>query len=265
MATQLHALRTHETRFRAMGTEVHVMTVEGDAALVHVATERILELEQRWSRFLRTSEVSRLNDHAGLPQQVSADTYELVSKAVTAWRTTHGLFDPTVGAALVCTRLRPRLSIDHHRHPRSRGAGLTQPHTGWHRARPHPSSRHPPRRCELRPRRHRQGPRGRPDCHRPPRGRRRRRARQRRRRSPRRGRTSLTRRLGSHGSRPDRPWRRAPAPRPSPRRRRHQLSAPSALAHQRGRSAPPDRPQDRTTRRHRRRRGHRRGRRSLVG
>jgi thiamine biosynthesis lipoprotein len=83
-----------------MGTDVHVMTVEGDAALVHVATERILELEQRWSRFLGTSEVSSLNRDAGSPQQVSADTYELVSKAVTAWRITHGLFDPTVGTAL---------------------------------------------------------------------------------------------------------------------------------------------------------------------
>ena len=100
MATQLHALCTHETRFRAMGTEVHVMTVEGDAALVDVATERILDLEQRWSRFLVTSEVSRLNGHAGLPLQVSPDTYELVSKAVTAWTTTRGLFDPTVGTAL---------------------------------------------------------------------------------------------------------------------------------------------------------------------
>jgi thiamine biosynthesis lipoprotein len=100
MAIQLHALRTHETRFRAMGTEVHVMTVEGDATLVDFANARILELEQRWSRFLETSEVSRLNRHAGLPQQVSPDTYELVSKAVTAWRATHGLFDPTLGRAL---------------------------------------------------------------------------------------------------------------------------------------------------------------------
>ena len=61
MAAQLHALCIHETRFRAMGTDVHVMTVEGDSALLQVATSRILGLEQRWSRFLSTSEVSNLN------------------------------------------------------------------------------------------------------------------------------------------------------------------------------------------------------------
>ena len=59
------------------------------------------ELERRWSRFLDTSEVSALNQHAGYPVIVSADTFELVERSLTAWRLTGGRFDPTVGAALI--------------------------------------------------------------------------------------------------------------------------------------------------------------------
>lgn len=90
-----------DTRFRAMGTDVHITVVDGPATLLDLGPRMIAELEGRWSRFRPDSEVSALNRHAGHPVLVSPDTYDLVTKAVTAWRATHGRFDPTVGAALV--------------------------------------------------------------------------------------------------------------------------------------------------------------------
>lgn len=81
--------------FPAMGSEAHVIVV-GDPALVETARRRIDELEQRWSRFLPDSEVSRLNASRGRPVQVSVDTFVLVRRAVEAWRATGGRFDPTV-------------------------------------------------------------------------------------------------------------------------------------------------------------------------
>ena len=90
-----------ETRFRAMGTDVHVTLVGADPDLLHVAEQRIHELERRWSRFLDTSEISALNRSGGRPVIVSPDTFELVDRAVAAWYATGGRFDPTVGTALV--------------------------------------------------------------------------------------------------------------------------------------------------------------------
>lgn len=89
-----------ETRFRAMGTDVQVAIVGGDASILQAGADRIRELEARWSRFLDTSEISALNRHAGHPLITSGDTFELVARAVQACAATEGRFDPTVGAAL---------------------------------------------------------------------------------------------------------------------------------------------------------------------
>src|SRR4051812_660813 len=89
-----------ETRFRAMGTDVHFVAVGAAPNLLDVAQDRIRELERRWSRFLETSEISALNRRPNRPVIVSPDTFELVRRAVFAWRATGGRFDPTVGAAL---------------------------------------------------------------------------------------------------------------------------------------------------------------------
>jgi thiamine biosynthesis lipoprotein len=89
-----------ETRFRALGPDVHVAVVEGGPALLASAEARIRALARRWSRFLDTSEVSRLNRSGGRAVVVSADTFDLVARAVHAWEVTRGRFDPTIGAAL---------------------------------------------------------------------------------------------------------------------------------------------------------------------
>ena len=89
--------------FRAMGTDVHLIVVGGHDpdALAAMARARIDDLEQRWSRFIDTSEISRLNQQAGTPLPVSPDTLELVARAKEAWRFSGGGFDPTVLGAMI--------------------------------------------------------------------------------------------------------------------------------------------------------------------
>ncbi|WP_167760455.1 FAD:protein FMN transferase [Blastococcus sp. CT_GayMR16] len=85
-----------------MGSVAHVVIVgEDPASLARGARSRLAELESRWSRFRATSEISWLNAAAGRPVLVSADTVELLTRAVEGWRWTGGLFDPTVAAAMV--------------------------------------------------------------------------------------------------------------------------------------------------------------------
>ncbi len=90
-----------ELRGRAMGTDVHIVVAEHDHALLRRALADIVDLEQRWSRFLPDSEVSKVNHHAGIPVIVSTATFDLVARAVAGWRETGGRFDPTVHDALV--------------------------------------------------------------------------------------------------------------------------------------------------------------------
>jgi thiamine biosynthesis lipoprotein len=78
-----------------MGTVAHVIVV-GDPNLAFFARARVDDLEQRWSRFIATSEVSRLNRARGTSTKVSADTFRLIQESVDAWRRTQGRFDPTV-------------------------------------------------------------------------------------------------------------------------------------------------------------------------
>jgi thiamine biosynthesis lipoprotein len=83
-----------------MGTDVHVVIVDGREDALERAVARIADLEARWSRFVPTSEVSRLNANAGYPTVCSCDTVELVRHALDAWRFTGGRFDPTVLGAV---------------------------------------------------------------------------------------------------------------------------------------------------------------------
>jgi thiamine biosynthesis lipoprotein len=90
-----------------MGTDCHLV-ISGAPGLAAAARARVEELEQRWSRFIDHSEVSRLNRAAGSPVRVSPDTVELVVRAVEAWSLSGGAFDPTVlGAVLRAGYTRP--------------------------------------------------------------------------------------------------------------------------------------------------------------
>jgi thiamine biosynthesis lipoprotein len=86
-----------------MGCDAHLLIVGGTEALATAAVERIEDLEARWSRFRATSEISLLNGMPGRPIGVSPETYELVTRAVYAWRETGGAFDPTVLPSLMAS------------------------------------------------------------------------------------------------------------------------------------------------------------------
>jgi thiamine biosynthesis lipoprotein len=90
-----------ETRFPAMGSDVHVIVVGGNVRLLDVARELIDDLESRWSRFRPGSEVSLMNAMAGHAVHVSTDTLELVCRALDGARITDGCYDPTVLGAVL--------------------------------------------------------------------------------------------------------------------------------------------------------------------
>ncbi|HEY2332097.1 MAG TPA: FAD:protein FMN transferase [Acidimicrobiales bacterium] len=90
-----------ELRFRAMGSEAHVIVVGGRPEAGDRIWRRIADLEARWSRFLDTSEISALNRRSGTPVQVSADTLLLVRRAIEATRISGGAFDPLVLGAML--------------------------------------------------------------------------------------------------------------------------------------------------------------------
>jgi thiamine biosynthesis lipoprotein len=91
----------HDARFRAMGSDAHVIVVGGGVDALDRVRSHIDALEQRWSRFLPASEISLLNAHAGTAMRVSDDTALLVRTALAAVRLTGGSFDPTVLGAVV--------------------------------------------------------------------------------------------------------------------------------------------------------------------
>lgn len=90
-----------ERRFRAMGSDAHLIVVGNRPDLIGTAMRRIDDLEQRWSRFRQDSEVSLLNRRAGAPVRVSPDTRLLVARALDAWRLSGGAFDPTLLGAVI--------------------------------------------------------------------------------------------------------------------------------------------------------------------
>lgn len=84
-----------------MGTTARLFVHGGPADLAERLTARLGRLEERWSRFIESSEVSALNRDAGQMVPVSDDTLLLVQRAVSASRRTAGWFDPTLLGALV--------------------------------------------------------------------------------------------------------------------------------------------------------------------
>jgi thiamine biosynthesis lipoprotein len=83
-----------------MGSTAHLVVSGAGQDCLDRARGRLADLEGRWSRFLPDSELSRVNAQPGRAVRVSADTAQLVTRAVEAWRVTGGLFDPTVLPAL---------------------------------------------------------------------------------------------------------------------------------------------------------------------
>ena len=83
-----------------MGSDAHVIVVGGTVASLELARDLVTELEARWSRFLDTSEVTRMNREAGSPVAVSGATLALVERAIEGAHVTDGRYDPTILRAL---------------------------------------------------------------------------------------------------------------------------------------------------------------------
>ncbi|HEV7861473.1 MAG TPA: FAD:protein FMN transferase [Acidimicrobiia bacterium] len=94
-------MAAEDVAFRAMGSDAHVIVVDGPPGLAERARRRIEQLERRWSRFLPDSEISRLTQRAGEWVELSGDSVLLVERALDAWRLTVGRFDPTVLGAVI--------------------------------------------------------------------------------------------------------------------------------------------------------------------
>lgn len=87
-----------------MGSDAHLVVtglspVER-SLLLRRAEQRLGNLENLWSRFKETSEISRLNQTKG-PMDVSPETFRLVELAIVGWERSAGRFDPTVYDAIV--------------------------------------------------------------------------------------------------------------------------------------------------------------------
>ena len=64
------------------------MLVDGDIRLVEDALEDLGRLEQRWSRFLPTSQITRINLSGGAPVRIAPETLILVDTMIDARQAT---------------------------------------------------------------------------------------------------------------------------------------------------------------------------------
>ncbi|MBC8365329.1 MAG: FAD:protein FMN transferase [Actinobacteria bacterium] len=86
-----------EDRFRVMASEARVLLVDPTPEAPTLVRRRLAELEQRWSRFLPDSEISRINlagPHEAV--DISTDTSMLIEFMQQAHGFTDGRFDPTL-------------------------------------------------------------------------------------------------------------------------------------------------------------------------
>jgi thiamine biosynthesis lipoprotein len=83
-----------------MGNTANIVVI-GEQQLLHAARMRLTDLENKWSRFIDTSEISLINTSDGKEMYVSQDTVTLVRYLVDAQSRTQGLFDPSLLPVLI--------------------------------------------------------------------------------------------------------------------------------------------------------------------
>lgn len=102
-----------------MGSAAEVEVIDGTDDHLSRAQRRLHFLEQRWSRFIESSDISRLNAAGGAPIEVDASTITLLEAMVHAHHATDGAFDPTVLPAVM------RLGYAASRHDRTMRVDLS--------------------------------------------------------------------------------------------------------------------------------------------
>jgi thiamine biosynthesis lipoprotein ApbE len=87
--------------WRALGTGVHVLVIDGDIAAASAAVRGVLsEVDLAYSRFRPDSELSQINDDGGRTRRVSPLLADAIATALRAAVLTDGRVDPTVGRAM---------------------------------------------------------------------------------------------------------------------------------------------------------------------
>ncbi len=86
--------------FRSMNTDVAVTSSGDEVAVAERVLATFASAEQRFSRFLEDSELSRLNRAEG-PFCASVELFEVLLRARSYVELTDGIFDPAVGSAVV--------------------------------------------------------------------------------------------------------------------------------------------------------------------
>ena len=87
--------------WRALGTGVRLIVLDGDLEAARAAVERVLdEVDRSYSRFRDDSELSALNQAAGRETRVSPLLVRALDGALDAARRSGGAVDPTVGRAM---------------------------------------------------------------------------------------------------------------------------------------------------------------------
>jgi thiamine biosynthesis lipoprotein len=123
--------------FHAMGTSIWLLLPNSRARVAIDAVRGLFEeWEQRLSRFLPESELSRLNRSAGEPVQVSALLYTVLHSALAAAQATHGLYDPTLQKQIVALGYdRSFELLANAPTPRREASWAPAPGGGWRRIR----------------------------------------------------------------------------------------------------------------------------------
>ena len=89
--------------FRVMASITQVTLVDPEAGAAEYAEARLRELEQRWSRFIDTSDVTLINQNPEAWVPVGRDTIRLIQAMQLASDATGGSFDPTFLHQLLST------------------------------------------------------------------------------------------------------------------------------------------------------------------
>jgi thiamine biosynthesis lipoprotein len=104
---------------RAMACEFEVVATGEDSRalgdIAELALDEVERLEERFSCFRATSEVSYLNSEAALrPVIVSPDLFEILRVAKDVWRDTNGAFDVTAGPLVGLWRKAEQIGFEPH-------------------------------------------------------------------------------------------------------------------------------------------------------
>lgn len=107
----------HEHHFRAMGSEIAIWLQHSDAdeanAALFAAEDLFDAAERRMSRFDPASELSELNRNAGRWMPVSRLLWRVIGRALQLAEETGGLFDPTIGNAMLASGYRSSFDAAH--------------------------------------------------------------------------------------------------------------------------------------------------------